>query len=411
MSDQSPEPANGNHARRRGLLILAAVVVLAGLAYAIYWMTVARYYEDTDDAYVASDIVQVTSEVAGTVLGVHVDDTQTVERGQRLVDLDPADARIGVAAAEADLARTVREVRSLFSQADQLRAEIAAHETDLKRAEGDFSRRQSLISDGAVSGEELAHARDTIAQLHAGLEAARRQLDATLAQIEGTTFETHPEVLASAAKLRDMSLALRRTTISAPVSGVIAKRGVQLGQHVAAGAPLLAVVPLDDVWVDANFKEGQLTYVRVGQPVELHADIYGNDVEYRGTVAGLAAGSGNAFALLPSQNASGNWIKIVQRVPVRILLDPQQLKEHPLRVGLSMEARIDLHDTSGPVVSTRVRTTPQPVQKSDGDDPAVEQRIAEIIHENASDRAAVATNRRSAKAAQKVASAADKERQ
>jgi membrane fusion protein (multidrug efflux system) len=405
MSDQSPEPANGNGTRRRAFLILGAVVVLAGLAYTIYWMTVARYHESTDDAYVASDIVQITSEVAGTVLGVHVDDTQNVERGQPLIDLDPADAHIGVSAAEADLARTVRQVRALFAQADQLRAEIIAHETDLNRAEHDYARRQSLVSDGAVSGEELAHAGDSIAQLRAGLEAARRQLDATLAQIEGTTLESHPEVLASAAKLRDMSLALRRTTISAPVTGIVAKRGVQLGQHVAAGAPLLAVVPLDDVWVDANFKEGQLKYVRVGQPVELHADIYGDDVDYRGTVAGLSAGSGNAFALLPSQNASGNWIKVVQRVPVRILLDPEQLKEHPLRVGLSMHARIDLHDTSGPVVATQVRTTPQPTQKSDGDDPTVEQRIAQIIHENASGREAMAAKRTGGKATQKVASA------
>lgn len=398
MSDNTAPAANGNGngARKKGLLILAAVVVIAGIGYATYWLTVARYYESTDDAYVASDIVQITSEVSGAVLGVHVDDTQSVERGQVLVELDPADANIAVSAAEAELARTVRQVRALYSQADQLRAQIAERQTDLNKSQSDYARRQALVADGAVSGEELAHAQDTIAQTRASLQAAQRQLEATLAQIEGTTLEDHPNVLAAAAKLRDASLALRRTTIRSPVSGTIAKRGVQLGQHVSAGAPLLAVVPLDDVWVDANFKESQLKSVRVGQPVTVHADIYGKGVDYKGTVAGLAAGSGSAFALLPAQNASGNWIKIVQRVPVRITIDPEQLKQNPLRVGLSMHAKIEVRDTSGPLVASKVRNTPQPVQKSVGEDTGIEQRIAEIIHLNA---AAVANSGRNTRGA------------
>jgi membrane fusion protein (multidrug efflux system) len=399
MSDTPAPPANGNGARKRGLLILAAVVALAGIGYTTYWLTIGRYYESTDDAYVASDIVQITSEVSGAVLGVHVDDTQSVERGQVLVELDPADANIAVSAAEAELARTVRQVRALYSQADQLRAQIAERQTDLKKSQSDYARRQALVADGAVSGEELAHAQDTIAQTRASLQAAQRQLDATLAQIEGTTLEDHPNVLAAAAQLRDASLALRRTTIRSPVSGTIAKRGVQLGQHVNAGAPLLAVVPLDDVWIDANFKESQLKSVRVGQPVTVHADIYGKDIEYKGTVAGLAAGSGSAFALLPAQNASGNWIKIVQRVPVRITLDPEQLKQNPLRVGLSMHAEIDVRNTSGPLVASQVRKTPQPVQKSVGEDAGIEQRIAEIIHQNAMANSAVASGPRNTRGA------------
>lgn len=396
MSDATPstEPANG--ARRRGLLILAAVVAIAAIGYTAYWLTVARYYESTDDAYVASDIVQITSEVSGAVLGVHVDDTQRVERGQVLVELDPVDATIAVSAAEAELARTVRQVRALYSQADQLRALISERQTDLKKSQNDYARRQALVADGAVSGEELAHAQDSIAQTRAALQAAQRQLDATLAQIEGTTLEDHPDVLAAAAKLRDASLARRRATIHAPVSGIVAKRAVQVGQHVNPGAPLLAVVPLDDVWIDANFKESQLKDVRIGQPVRVHADVYGDDVEYTGTVAGLAAGSGSAFALLPSQNASGNWIKIVQRLPVRIALDPKQLKTHPLRVGLSMHAEIEVRDTSGPLVATQVRTTPQPLQKSDGDDPLIDERIAEIIQQNSAGSGAVASSRQSA---------------
>lgn len=388
MSDEttpaSNDPAsNGNGARRRGLLILAAVVLVAAIAYTAYWLTVARHYESTDDAYVASDIVQITSEVSGAVLSVHVDDTQTAERGQVLVELDPADARIAVSAAEAELARTVRQVRALYSQADQLRAVIRERETDLKKSQNDFARRQALVADGAVSGEELAHAQDTITQAKAALQAAQRQLDATTAQIEGTTLDDHPDVLTAAAKLRDASLALRRATIHAPLSGVVAKRAVQVGQHVNAGAPLLAVVPLNDVWIDANFKESQLKNMRIGQPVRVHADLYGDDVEYTGTVAGLSAGSGSAFALLPAQNASGNWIKIVQRLPVRITLNPEQLKKHPLRVGLSMHAEIEVRDTSGPQVASQVRNLPQPTQLSDGDDPQVERRIAEIIHSNA----------------------------
>ncbi|MDY6944233.1 MAG: HlyD family efflux transporter periplasmic adaptor subunit [Pseudomonadota bacterium] len=395
MSDTTAPATNGNGNRRRGLLILAAVVALSAIGYSAYWFTVARYYESTDDAYVASDIVQITSEVSGAVLGVSVDDTQSVERGQVLVVLDPADANIAVSAAEAELARTVRQVRATYAQADQLRAQIVERESDLKKSQSDYARRQSLVADGAVSGEELAHAQDTIAQTRAALHAAQRQLDATLAQIEGTTLEDHPDVLAAAARLRDASLSLRRTTIRSPVTGTVAKRGVQVGQHVTPGAPLLAVVPLDDVWIDANFKENQLRSVRVGQPVAVHADIYGKDIEYQGTVAGLAAGSGSAFALLPAQNASGNWIKIVQRVPVRIMLDPAQLKDHPLRVGLSMHAQIEVRDTSGPLVASQVRNTPQPVRQSVGDDPDIEQRIAEIIHRNTTaSNGAVATNRR-----------------
>jgi membrane fusion protein (multidrug efflux system) len=384
MSESNTVEGAARNPRKRRLLILAAVVAIVGLVYGAYWLLVARYYESTDDAYVAGDIVQVTSEIPGTVIAVHVDDTQTVAPGQILVELDPADARIATSGVEAQLARTVRQVRATYAQAEQLRSQITQRDTELKQAEQDYARRQTLVADGAVSGEELAHARDTIAQLRAAVDATHRQLDAVLAQIEGTTLETHPEVLAAAAKLRDVALSLHRTRIVAPVAGVVAKRAVQLGQHVAAGAPLMAVVQLNDVWVDANFKEVQLTDVRIGQPVELEADIYGGSVEYHGKIAGVSAGSGSAFALLPSQNASGNWIKIVQRLPVRIALDSEEVKQHPLRVGLSMHAKIDLHDTSGPLVSDQVRTTRAPAHASDADDPAIAERIATIIQENAS---------------------------
>jgi len=378
----APAHPNGN-GRRRNLLLLALLAVLGAAGYSGYWFAYARHYQSTDDAYVSSDIVQVTSEVPGTVIAVHADDTQNVQREQALLELDPADAKVAMSQAEANLARAVRAVRTLFAQSGQLRAQIAERETELKRADNDYRRRAGLLSDGAVSNEELAHAKDNIAQLRAALAAAREQLNATAAQIDGTTVPTHPQVLAAEAAVRDAALALRRTRIAAPLAGVVARRSVQVGQRVAPGTPLMAVVPLDDVWVDANFKEVQLQNMRVGQPVTLRADLYGGGMEYHGKLAGLSAGSGTAFALLPAQNASGNWIKIVQRVPVRIVLDPQELKSHPLRVGLSMTARVDVRDTSGALIAEQVRNRPLPSQPSLADDPEVEARIARIVSANA----------------------------
>jgi membrane fusion protein, multidrug efflux system len=381
-----PAPTN-NRTRNRALLILAVVSVIAILGWLTHLYLVSRFYQTTDDAYISSDLVQITSEVPGTVISVNVDDTQSVVRGQVLAALDPADAKVAIAGAEAQLARAVRNVRALFAQREQLQAQITQRLSDLKRAQDDLDRRQGLVADGAVSGEELSHSRDALAVARAALDGAREQLNATEAQIQGTTIPTHPQVLDAAAALRNVALALHRTELRAPVSGVIAKRSVQVGQRVAAGSPLMALVPLDDVWVDANFKEVQLRSMRVGQPVTMHADLYGSGVDFHGRLAGLSAGSGSAFALLPAQNASGNWIKIVQRIPVRITLDPQELKQHPLRVGLSMTVSVDIHDASGPVVSNQVRNLPQPTQDSAGDDPELQARIDRIVALNAGDAA------------------------
>jgi membrane fusion protein (multidrug efflux system) len=373
--------------RRLGLFALGAVVLLGALGYSLYWFLDGRYYESTDDAYVNGDVVQVTSEVPGTVLALNVDDTQLVTAGQPLLQLDPADAKIAEENAEADLARAVRQVRGLFAQGEELRAQIVQREQARRTADDDLQRRGGLIADGAISAEELSHARDAVTTTRANVSAAREQLSQTVAQIDGTTIADHPQVLAAASAVRNAALALHRTELVSPVSGVIAKRSVQVGQRVAAGTPLLAVVPLENVWVDANFKEVQLERMRAGQPVTVRTDIYGHQVTYHGHLVGIAAGSGSAFALLPSQNASGNWIKIVQRVPVRILLDPQELKEHPLRIGLSTAVRVDLHDASGPLMSSAVRNVPLPHQASAGDDPAVDARIASIIAENAGPKA------------------------
>jgi membrane fusion protein (multidrug efflux system) len=375
-------PSTPASSRRRNLIALAAAALVVGAAYAAWWAAFEWHYEATDDAYVSGDVVQVTSEEPGTVIAVNVDDTQTVHRGQRVLTLDPADAQIAMSRAEAELARTVRQVRGIFAQAAQLKAQIAERETELSRADADYRRRAGLAAAGAISAEELSHSKDEIAQLRAALAAAREQLNATEARIENTTVQSHPRVLAAEAAVRQAALALRRTRIEAPVDGVVAKRTVQIGQRVAPGAPLMAVVPLHDVWVNANFKEVQLADMRVGQPVTLQADVYGSSITYHGRLAGLSAGSGSSFALLPAQNASGNWIKIVQRVPVRIALDPKELQAHPLRLGLSMDVRIDVRDTSGSLIATRLRDQALPAAPSLGDDPAVQLRIERIIADN-----------------------------
>jgi membrane fusion protein (multidrug efflux system) len=368
--------------RGRNLKILAGVVAISAIGYAGYWYWDARYFESTDDCYVDGDVVQITTEIPGTVIKLHADDTQSVERGQPLMELDPADAEVAVSNAEANLARAVRTVRALFAQADRLRAEIRDREVELRQAQEDHERRSGLLSDGAISSEEFHHTRDRITEVRASLTAAREQLEETTAQIDRTTIPTHPRVLAAVAAVRDASLALRRTRLTAPVPGIVARRSVQVGQRVAPGTPLMGIVPLDAVWVDANFKEVQLRDMRVGQPVTLRADMYGGAAIYHGRLVGLSAGSGTAFALLPAQNASGNWIKIVQRLPVRIELDAGELRAHPLRIGLSVTASVDIRDTSGALVSQQVRQIPIPSQASLANDPQEDARIAQIISDN-----------------------------
>jgi membrane fusion protein (multidrug efflux system) len=371
-----------NPGRWKAFAILGLAVAAAGLGWAGYDFIFAAGVETTDDAYVSGDVVQITSEQAGTVIGLHVDDTQTVTAGNPVIDLDPADAKIAMDAAKAGLAQAVRNVKATLAQADQLRAQIAMREADLRRADDDTRRRGALIATGAVSREDFAHAQDNVAAQTAALLAARAELEQTLVKLGQTPIALHPDVLAAASKLRTAALAVRRTSIVAPSDGVIARRGVQVGQRVDTTTPLMAVVPLNDVWIDANFKEVQLRNMRIGQKVKITTDLYGRAVTYDGTVAGIAAGSGSAFALLPAQNATGNWIKIVQRVPVRILIDPNELKANPLRIGLSANVSVDVGDSSGPMIASRVRNQPFAAKRGDGGDPAVDALIAGIIAEN-----------------------------
>lgn len=374
--------ANRMSARSRGLLILAAVVVLAGAAIGAWWWLLGRWYESTDDAYVGGTVVQVTAEIPGTIRTVHPRETDSVAAGQPLIEFDAADARIALDAALADLAATVRQVSGAFAQVERARAQVTAREVELRRARSDYARRESIADGGAVSAEEVAHTRESAESLEAALRAAREDLRVALAQTAGTTVEDHPQVQRAAMRVRDAALTLERTTIVAPVNGVVGKKGVQVGQRVAPGTPLMAVVPLEDVWVDANFKEVQLHHMRIGQPVELHADLYGNDVVYHGRIKGFSPGTGAAFALLPAQNASGNWIKIVQRVPVRVVLDPAEVRAHPLRIGLSMHAKVDLHDQSGPVLATPSDEVAASMPRHAERDPEVEATIARVIAQN-----------------------------
>lgn len=333
-------PSAGSRKRRLILSVLAAFM-LAAVACLLYWLTVARYVVSTEDAYVAGNVVQITPQVAGTAIVIGADDTQFVRAGQLLVELDQATPRAALLAGETALAATVRHVRNLFAQASELRASVVAHEVDLSKAEADLARRERLARSGAISREDVQHARDAVRGARAALQGARAHLAGDAALTEGTTVASNPSVENAEARLRATYLDYERTVIPSPVAGIVAKRTVQLGERVSPGSVLMAVVPLEEVWVEANFKEGQLKSIRAGQPVRLTADA--NDFEYHGTVAGFAAGTGAAFAVLPAQNATGNWIKVVQRLPVRIALDPRELAAHPLQIGLSMQVWVDVH--------------------------------------------------------------------
>ena len=389
-------PANAGK-RKRLLSLIALVVIVLGIGYGVWYFLVGSHFESTDDAYVAGNVVQVTPQVAGTVIGIKADDTDIVQQGQDLVILDPSDARVALDQAEAQLAQTVREVRTVYANNGTLAANIATRQADtikarsaLVRAEDDYKRRAALTASGAVSKEELQHvqteldgAKSALAAADANVQAAKEQLASNQTLTDGTSIARHPNVMRAAARVREAYLALERGTLPAPVSGQVAKRGVQLGQRVAPGTPLMAIVPLNQLWVDANFKEVQLRKMRIGQPVTLEADLYGGKVEYKGKIVGLSAGTGSAFSLLPAQNATGNWIKVVQRVPVRIEFDPKELADHPLRIGLSVLAKIDTSNQDGEQLASAKRVEPSyQTQAFAPDTHAADALIDGIVAEN-----------------------------
>ncbi len=356
MTDTSQTPSiNPAAIRSKRLILFGSGLCITALVWTAYIRLSDNNSQSTDDAYVNGHIVAVTPQVAGTVIRVGADNSDRVPAGTLLAEIDSADARVELSAAEANLARAVRNVRGLFATDARFSAEIRAAMANLDKARADFQQRQSIADTGAISAEDVRHAHDALLNAEASLSAAREARAQALAQISGVTLASHPEVQSAAERVRTAALTLARTHIIAPVGGMIARRSVQLGQRVAAGDKLMAVVPLDNLWVDANFKEVQLDGICPGQPASITADIYGDRLVYHGKVVNVEAGSGAAFATLPAQNATGNWIKVVQRVPVRIQLDPTELSQHPLRIGLSVKVTVD----TGRCDETARTTTPQ----------------------------------------------------
>ncbi|WJV25277.1 MULTISPECIES: efflux RND transporter periplasmic adaptor subunit [Pseudomonas] len=385
-TNNAPENTSdsANPRKRKVMLLgLVALIALGGLGVFAWYELYGRWNEGTDDAYVNGNVVEITPLVTGTVVSIGADDGDLVHEGQVLINFDPNDAEVGLQSAEANLARTVRQVRGLYSNVDGMRAQVAAQKAEVQKAQDNFNRRRTLATSGAISQEELSHARDDLTSAQNALANAQQQLNTTNALVDDTVVSNHPDVQSAAAQLRQAYLTNARSTLIAPVTGYVAKRTVQLGQRVQPGTALMAVIPLDQLWIDANFKETQLRDMRIGQPVDIEADIYGSEVKYSGTIDSLGAGTGSAFALLPAQNATGNWIKIVQRVPVRIHVNAEELARHPLRVGLSTVVNVDLHDQSGPVLAQ------QPPQKASFSTNVYDRQLSEadaliarLIHDN-----------------------------
>ncbi|HEV2443134.1 MAG TPA: HlyD family efflux transporter periplasmic adaptor subunit [Steroidobacteraceae bacterium] len=342
-------PANTSSLLRRGLLVLGVVVV--AVAIGAYYALFARYHVTTDDAYVNGNLVDLTPQIAGTVVSINTDETQYVRRGQVLIALDPRDQKIALAQAQANLAETVREVAQLFTEERRDAALVDAEHTQLSQSDEDLTRDNTLKAVHGVSLETLEHDENSVRSARAALQQAQASLASTEAEIAGTTPATHPRVLQAEANLRAAYLALDRTHVLAPVSGYVVRRSVELGEQVSPSTQMLAVVPVTSMWIDANFKENQLGDLRIGQPVQVSLDMYGSHVQYHGKVLGLTAGTGSALAVLPTQNASGNWIKIVQRLPVRIGLDPAELARHPLFLGLSANIDVSVRDVAGSALS------------------------------------------------------------
>ena len=349
-------PPNGK--RRRILLLIAVIFIVIGVLWAAYWVLVLDKREKTDDAYINGNRVVISAQVSGTVVAVLADDTQLVNAGQVLVKLDPTDAQTALSRAASALGSAVRQVRQQKATAGQYDSEIETRKLELSRAQIDLAKREPLVADQAIAGEEVRHAEESVHLARAALAQAERQSLSAHALVDGTPVESNPTVLQAKDAYRDAWIAAQRNAVVAPVSGYVAERSVQLGQHIQAGEALMTVIPLHALWVDANFKEVQLRNLRIGQKTEVRSDLYGGSFIFHGHVEGMSAGTGAAFSLLPPQNASGNWIKVVQRVPVRILIDDNDLIKSPLRVGLSATVTVDTTSREGPVLAMQANDKP-----------------------------------------------------
>ena len=381
---QTPQqPVKKSGKRKRLLLLLTLLFIIIAVAIGIYWFLVLRHFEETDDAYVAGNQIQIMSQVSGSVTKVWADNTDFVKEGDVLVTLDPTDARQAFEKAKTALASSVRQTHQLMINSKQLQANIEVQKIALAKAQSDYNRRVPLGNANLIGREELQHARDAVTSAQAQLDVAIQQYNANQAMILGTKLEDQPAVQQAATEVRNAWLALERTRIISPMTGYVSRRAVQPGAQISPTTPLMAVVPATNMWVDANFKETQIANMRIGQPVTITTDIYGDDVKYTGKVVGLDMGTGSAFSLLPAQNATGNWIKVVQRVPVRIQLDPQQLAENPLRIGLSATVKVDVSDSQGETLRNQApSTTLYSTNVLQYDESAVNNLIESIIRNN-----------------------------
>lgn len=353
-----PAASKKKKSRKVALLLLTGIFAILAIAYLIYWFLVLRHFQDTDDAYVSGNQVQIMAQVSGSVTDVNFDSTDFVKKGDTLVVLDPTDAEQAFERAKTALASSVRQTHQLMINSKQYQANVALRQTQLSQVQADLKRRVILGKVDAIGREDLQHAHDAVDSAKAQLDVAIQQLNANQAMVLNTPVPQQPQVMQAAAEVRDAWLALQRTKIVSPVDGYVSRRSVQVGQHITPSVALMAVVPADRVWVDANFKETQLANMRIGQSATVVSDIYGDDVTYHGKVVGMDMGTGGAFSLLPAQNATGNWIKVVQRLPVRIELDNNEVKQHPLRIGLSTLVTVDTQDLNGLVLADKVRSEP-----------------------------------------------------
>ena len=387
MSDQQTDTQNSSNnksqQRKKGLSIFILLLLLIAIGSAAYWFFFIKGFEETEDAYVSGNQVMVSAQVAGNISKINVDNMDPVQAGDVLLELDDTNAKLSFEQAKSNLANAVRQVSQLNYTVKQLKSAVRANEITLAQAQGNLNRRVQLVKDGAIDKESFQHAKEAVELAKANLMTSQNQLEANQALLLDGPLSEQPQIQSAVSNLKQAWLNLERTKIRSPIKGYVARRNAQVGQAVSVGGALMAVVTTDQMWLDANFKETQLTHMRIGQSAEIHFDLYGKDKTFNGKVIGIEMGTGSAFSLLPTQNATGNWIKVVQRVPVRIQLDPQQLAENPLRIGLSATVKVNVTDSQGETLRDQASTTTlYSTNVLQYDESAVNNLIESIIRDN-----------------------------
>ena len=387
MSDQQTDTQtssnNKSQQRKKGLSIFILLLLLIAIGSAAYWFFFIKGFEETEDAYVSGNQVMVSAQVAGNISKINVDNMDPVQAGDVLLELDDTNTKLSFEQAKSNLANAVRQISQLNYTVKQLKSAVRANEITLAQAQGNLNRRVQLVKDGAIDKESFQHAKEAVELAKANLTTSQNQLEANQALLLDGPLSEQPQIQSAISNLKQAWLNLERTKIRSPIKGYVARRNAQVGQAVSVGGALMAVVTTDQMWLDANFKETQLTHMRIGQPVEIHFDLYGKDKTFNGKVVGIEMGTGSAFSLLPTQNATGNWIKVVQRVPVRIQLDPQQLIENPLRIGLSATVKVNVSDSQGETLRDQApATTLYSTNVLQYDESAINNLIESIIRDN-----------------------------